>query len=498
LIYTQRVVEKKSAIYQSEKIKDISKNVGARVVRQEFLKKIEQAHKYLGLKLLTQTQSEKLCSLSPLDQTIKDELPRFGLVEDKTLKFIHQTFAEYFLAKFLFDQLMHVQQDVAVQELLLVEILIKPKHQIVRAFLNDQLAIKQPTKEILTIYGDKINHLWRMRKIKELFFGTRLVDESDNTFLHRAVQERNRQLLNFLLESLEKHPKTLRSLVTAKNYSGDMALHIAADKGDFDLIDTLITKGKADINAPDRLDRTILHRAAKQSKWVMVQQLINHQYFDVNAQTKQGVTVLHEAAKQGNLAMAAWLVTEKHINLIEASTAILWASGPDRWTMVHWLIDQGMPINTADTMGTTVLYDAIVYGNLETVQSLIAKGANCNIKKTQIFIKDPPFIRTVLLTLRSELPQRNDVFEVSAPPIYWAAREGSSLAKWDIIEWLIKEGGADINLLSFRQKREFLQLAQYANREEVVKFVSNTFKICLIQTAILKTKENILKIRSVY
>ena len=89
-----------------------------------------------------------------------------------------------------------------------------------------------------------------------------LLDDDENTALHIAVEKRNKDLVDTLVSNIED-PKILADFLEAKNKQGLNALHLAINKRSNNIANTLL-QAKADFYAKDRENGyTILHHASK-------------------------------------------------------------------------------------------------------------------------------------------------------------------------------------------------------------------------------------------
>ena len=89
-----------------------------------------------------------------------------------------------------------------------------------------------------------------------------LLDDDENTALHIAVEKRNKDLVDTLVSNIED-PKILADFLEAKNKQGLNALHLAISKRSSDIAETLL-KAKANFYAKDEENGyTILHHASK-------------------------------------------------------------------------------------------------------------------------------------------------------------------------------------------------------------------------------------------
>ena len=105
-------------------------------------------------------------------------LESFGIVDEVTginkPHFIHRTFAEYFVAQFILEQLEDFNSEV--KKYFLIKILKDTEFQVVRSFLNGKMKLIQIEKEILKDYGKTMKELW---------------DETKETFIIATAEEGN-------------------------------------------------------------------------------------------------------------------------------------------------------------------------------------------------------------------------------------------------------------------------------------------------------------------
>jgi hypothetical protein len=185
--------------------------------------------------------------------------------EDK-LHFIHRTFAEYYVANFVVNQMTkEPSPSPQVQDFILKDVLLKVEYLVVRVFIDGLLSKSEPST-ILKEYGNRIDALCT---------DGLLIQEEETTILLRAAYEGNAHIIGFLLDSLEegKHAKTLNGLLLAKNSYGRTAWHLAAKGGSTELWQNLWkwaegTLTPQEINndlllAKDDYEETVWHQAAK-------------------------------------------------------------------------------------------------------------------------------------------------------------------------------------------------------------------------------------------
>ncbi len=166
------------------------------------------------------------------------------------------------------------------------------------------------------------------------------VDSYGQTALFMSVLNKKPDIFNLLMEK----KADFKIVETATGFT---PLHIAVQNGSLNFVQQLIDAG-ANVNAQDIMGITPLDQAAEGDNAGLVEYLLA-KGADVKLKTKNGMTALHGATRGGN----------QNILLV-----LLKAPGID--------IDANAP-----NVGTA-LHLAVIFGNLEQVQSLVAKGANIN------------------------------------------------------------------------------------------------------------------------
>jgi ankyrin repeat protein len=178
------------------------------------------------------------------------------------------------------------------------------------------------------------------------------------------------------------------------------ALHWAAYRNDLDAVKRLLSEG-ADPNAVNRFGVTPLHEAATVGNAAMLEALLDAGG-DANAAFGEGETVLMTAARAGDTASVKTLLA--HGGNPDATegwhgqTALMWAAIENHADVVQLLIDAGAKVDRASTKhdwvkisysegnvpktrdlgGLTALQFAAREGSLESVEKLLAAGADPN------------------------------------------------------------------------------------------------------------------------
>jgi len=185
---------------------------------------------------------------------------------------------------------------------------------------------------------------------------------------HDAIIKGN---LNQLKSLLAEEPK----LVTAKDKQGRTLLHIAAAKGQKEVVELLIAKG-ADVNAKEKSGQTALLAAAMQGYREIVKTLLVNGA-DVNAKEEAGGKIFL-AQVRGNAYKVA--VMQAKGEFVSGMTALMFASGFGHESTVKDLIAHGADVNLRDKGGRTALMFASKNGKDKVVEMLLAEGADVHAR----------------------------------------------------------------------------------------------------------------------
>jgi ankyrin repeat protein len=223
-------IERKHDIYYKEKCKTPGGNLVAEEQRKRDFKSIQVEHQLLALEALF--TEDQVTFVESYDRTTfsDEELARIGIAQRNhggKPHFIHRTFAEYFVADFLVNQLTKkTKQHERVKELLLSEVLLKMDCHVIRAFLDGLLEKSQPSKEALKEYGEKLDEQWNERKIHGTLTG-------DTSALHQAAKEDIACVFGFLLDSLKsgEYSNTIKMMLFARDSLGQNVWYMAAVNG---------------------------------------------------------------------------------------------------------------------------------------------------------------------------------------------------------------------------------------------------------------------------
>jgi ankyrin repeat protein len=243
----ERFIERKYDIYQKEKFQVPSNNVVAIEQRKRDLKSMREDHQLLALKVLfTEEQVAQLQNNGQYTFSAK-ELTRVGIVQvsySGELHFIHRTFAEYYVADFLVNQLTEGSNtSQQVQDFLLQKIFLEKYYRIVRVFVDGLLSRTKPSKAVLRQYGQPMSSL-----------------EGGVPILHEATREGNANIVEFLLDSVQagEHRDAVNELLVARDHYERTAWHLAAERGNAELLETIWKLAKQKLKAEEIRNELLL------------------------------------------------------------------------------------------------------------------------------------------------------------------------------------------------------------------------------------------------
>jgi hypothetical protein len=273
-------INTKFDIYIGDKFKVTLTNVSEKPQRKKFVKEAEDFHQGLAIQMLLPGMKETLQIKG--NSTFSDEdvieKSRIGIVQvnyEDELHFIDRTFAEYYVANFVVNQMTKEPcPSQQVQDFILKDVLLKEEYLVIRVFIDGLLSKSEPSL-IFKQYGNRID---------ELCTDGLLILEEETTILHRAAYEGNAHIIGFLLDSLQegKHAETLNGILLAQNSDGRTAWHLAAMCGNTELWQNLWkwaegTLTPQEINnllfAKDDFEESVWHRAAKGSNTQLLQKI---------------------------------------------------------------------------------------------------------------------------------------------------------------------------------------------------------------------------------
>lgn len=206
------------------------------------------------------------------------------------------------------------------------------------------------------------------------------------TVLHWASQNGHLSLASGLLEGGAKvdevHLWIHRTTVIS---SKSTALHYAADSGNDAIVELLLENG-ADVNRKSKLyQESALHFATRGRSERCIELLLEYGA-DIDAKKKRGTSALQMAAWDGNEALVRLLLdsgADIHMADDHGRQALQYAVENARSDTVYLLLVKDADINggfSVEKRGDTPLYKAVHFGHHELAETLIAEGADTEIR----------------------------------------------------------------------------------------------------------------------
>jgi ankyrin repeat protein len=195
----------------------------------------------------------------------------------------------------------------------------------------------------------------------------------DVSFLN-AAEARNCELAEILLEA--------GANIAAKDTKGDTALHIAALKGDIDLVGLLLNFGMDPTTIKNNHHESALDIAVAKGHIKVVAKLLEHSR-DRDPRDKHGrPQLLNAAALPGNVEVLQLLLERN--TPVDATDEAGWtalhrsASNGDM-EAVQAVVDSGADVNKPDANGWRPLHAACLPGHEEVVKMLLERGADATV-----------------------------------------------------------------------------------------------------------------------
>ncbi|KIW19973.1 hypothetical protein PV08_00548 [Exophiala spinifera] len=171
--------------------------------------------------------------------------------------------------------------------------------------------------------------------------GLNQCDENGQPPLHVSLQENQRDIVNFLLES--------GASIESVGFHGWRPLHIAASLGNLELVEVCLQHG-ADVKSRTRTRQTPMHKAASSRSASVVRRLIEAGA-DPNDRNDRGMTALHVAAHQNDIQIVRLLVNEHGMDVLAKDfmklTAATWAERSGHLEVLAFLRREAKKVKSA-------------------------------------------------------------------------------------------------------------------------------------------------------
>ena len=214
--------------------------------------------------------------------------------------FLHQSYAEYFLAKRGLDIINETRID---KDKIISQILFKSEFFLVRKFLNDSLSLYEFKMKVNT--KKKSEEQINSKKDKTIYVKNRetLTKRIKNIF---GLQNYKFEIENCCNENLFYLLKYLLDVKRVRVDLNNEFLLLASHYSHNGIIELLIER-EIDVNQTNKDGENALHLASEQGHKEIVQLLIE-KGIDINKTNKDGQNALHLASKRGHKEIVALLI----------------------------------------------------------------------------------------------------------------------------------------------------------------------------------------------
>jgi ankyrin repeat protein len=137
--------------------------------------------------------------------------------------------------------------------------------------------------------------------------GEAIIDNKGNTTLHHAALSQNDKLVKYIAKC------TPKDAINAVNIHGDTAMHLAAAKGNIEVVKTLF-EHNCKLNIRNTLGELPIHKAATQGKANVVEFMLGNKIGVMEADNR-GNTILHLAALHGHYEIVKMTINKDNVNL---------------------------------------------------------------------------------------------------------------------------------------------------------------------------------------
>ncbi|CAH1154571.1 unnamed protein product [Phaedon cochleariae] len=495
-------VEKKLEIFIEEKCA-----TGGNVKTKEIIsKKYEDyinEHQKLAARLLLNNHQYALMNVSKhVYNSSKEIIIGMGMLQEigDELLFVHETFAEYFLANAIWVQLKETAERNEFLMFLLEQVFTDWNFEIIRSFFegiltneysqipmkvfeicgstfdsitwhefkNISILVREGRKNIVKLILEKSqNNESVLHNHDRLFEGKTLLgkalefqeiieflldkgadvngrDKHGRTILHYAAEGRKIELVKYLVS----RGATIH-VVDRKGYT---PFHLSVHVNSSEMLSFFIENG-ADVNTKAGKE-TPLHRAVKNQDFEMVEELTRR---DVNNHENNcnKVTALHFAEYVGNVNILNHLLEKDRghtpsgvdidIQENDCKTPLHSAAEKGHLDCLKILVDSGGDVNIQDNEGDTPLHWAAYQGHLDCLKILVDSGGDVNIQDnnggTLLHWAARQGHSECLKILIGSKGDVNIQDNKGDTPLHWAAYEGHL----DCLKILVGSGG-DVNI----------------------------------------------------
>lgn len=327
-----------------------------------------------------------------------------------------------------------------------------------------------------------------------------LIDRNEQSPILVAVKKGHVAIVDLFL----KHQKNLAAGEKSPR-ARTTPLHVAADNSNQEMIELLLNKYNANVNAKDQGGVIPLHYAVKKRSLQTVKNLLEHgTQVDVACtwEDRPGIQPLHLAAEEGNLEIIQLLLTHSaKINCSDEDgrTPLHLAVKKGCLRTVEFLLQREAYVNSTclsrEIKGYTPLHCATEDGNLEIIALLLAYGADVNANASNKYNRTSGVPLTPL-----KIALNNGMVSVTRLLL----DHGAYVEPQDLTAEGYQENYVRLARMNYTEKiqRQLFYAVEEGSEEEVKRYldegafieVTNTSGNTMLHCAVKKSQENIINL----
>ena len=242
-------------------------------------------------------------------------------------------------------------------------------YEVVEFFVEKKIDIYQKTKDgknCLHIAASKGHFNLCKTLIEKINFNVDMVDNKKWTALHYAAQKGSYELMNYFIAK--------GTDVLLKTKDGANCLHIAASNGHLNLCKTLINEINFDVNIADDKGWTALHCSAQSGNDELFG-FIADKGTNIFLKTKGGQNCLHIAASRGHFNLCKTLIEKINFNVHMVDNkkwaALHYAAQSGNYELMKYFIAKGTDVFLKTEDGVNCFNIAASNGHLNLCKTLI-------------------------------------------------------------------------------------------------------------------------------
>ncbi|EAT40147.1 AAEL008117-PA [Aedes aegypti] len=306
---------------------------------------------------------------------------------DNRIEFVHRSYAEYFVAKYLYENATEC-------EIILLKILQRHKVVQIFFFMMVEENFAASSQQIMTIEN---------------------ICKRDSDVAFLACSGDNVKIVKKLLEN--QNANTMRT-----HFKGTL-LHAAAKAGSYDVVSLLL------------LDNCFKVRPKAKNKAHKMFQILHSMFTNtstnLNSQDGEGCTPIFLATRNGHLRIVKKLLNhyaDVDIPNHDKQSPVHMAYRCGHVEIFQLLLEKSKNLNFTDDRGKTLLHWAATNGDLETVSTLLSLSVNIDIRDavgwTPLnYAVDTGGYKTAEIIL-THSPNVNTLDERGRTPLHWVALSG--------------------------------------------------------------------------